>query len=66
MEPDEGLSRPYDHSPGLSCPGTHDQSWRTLDDAQEAFMPLHPDEGYRPLDHEQDTSFLHQDRVSPR
>ena len=33
----------------LSRPGTHDQSLRALDDAQAAFMPLHPDEGI-PLD----------------
>lgn len=29
----------------LSRPGTHDQSFRALDDAQVAFEPLHPDEG---------------------
>lgn len=33
----------------FSHPGTHDQSLRALDDAQGAFMPLHPDEG-TPLD----------------
>jgi hypothetical protein len=27
----------------LSRPGTHDQSLRALDNAQAAFMPLHPD-----------------------
>lgn len=66
LEPDEGLSRPFDHSPGLSRPGTHDQSFRALDDEQAAFEPLHPDEGMRPLDHAQDTLFLHLSRVSPR
>ena len=30
----------------FSHPGTHDQSLRALDDAQGAFMPLHPDGGY--------------------
>lgn len=48
LEPDEGLSCPCDHSPGLSRPGTHDQSFRALDDEQAAFEPLHPDEGYSP------------------
>lgn len=33
----------------LPHPGTHGQSLRALDDAQGAFMPLHPDEG-TPLD----------------
>ena len=37
---------PLDHSPELSHPGTHDQSFRALDIEQAAFMPLHPDEGY--------------------
>ena len=30
----------------LPRPGAHGQSLRALDDAQEAFMPLHPDGGY--------------------
>jgi len=29
-------------------------------------MPLHLDEGLRPLDHTQDTLFLHLSRVSSR
>ena len=37
---------PLDHSPELSHPGTHDQSFRALDIEQAAFRPLHPDEGY--------------------
>jgi hypothetical protein len=66
LEPDEGLSRPYDHSPGLSRPGTHDQSFRTLDDEQGASHPCTLTRGMRPLDHAQDTLFLHLSRVSPR
>jgi len=51
---------------GLSRPSTHDQSFRALDNEQAAFLPLHPDEGLRPLDHTQDTLFLHLSRVSSR
>ena len=49
LEPDKGLSHPLTTRRRLSRPGTHDQSLRALDDAQAAFMPLHPDEGI-PLD----------------
>ena len=45
LEPDKGLSHPSTTRRRLSRPGTHDQSLRALDDAQVAFMPLHPDEG---------------------
>lgn len=48
LEPDEGLSRPSTTRRRLSRPGTHDQSFRALDDEQEAVMPLHPDEGIAP------------------
>lgn len=49
LEPDKGLSHPSTTRRRLSRPGTHDQSLRALDDAQVAFVPLHPDEGL-PLD----------------
>ena len=32
----------------LPRPGTHDQSFRALENEQAAFLPLHPDEGLRP------------------
>lgn len=50
LEPDKGLSHPSTTRRRLSRPGTHDQSLRALDDAQVAFMPLHPDGGGCPLD----------------
>ena len=50
LEPDKGLSHPSTTRRRLSRPGTHDQSLRALDDAQVAFMPLHPDGGGYPLD----------------
>lgn len=50
LEPDGGLSHPSTTRRRLSRPGTHDQSLRALDNAQAAFMPLHPDEGAAPLD----------------
>ncbi len=48
LEPDKGLSHPSTTRRRLPRPGTHGQSLRALDDAQAAFMPLHPDEGERP------------------
>ena len=50
LEPDKGLSHPSTTRRRLPRPGTHGQSLRALDDAQEAFMPLHPDGGGYPLD----------------
>jgi len=50
LEPDKGLSHPSTTRRRLPRPGTHGQSLRALDDAQVAFMPLHPDGGGCPLD----------------
>ncbi len=65
LEPMTKALRPWSQTRGyraprptrrrLSRPGTHDQSLRALDDAQAAFMPLHPDEGI-PLDPPPDVS----------
>jgi hypothetical protein len=39
---DEELSRPFDHSPGLSCPGTHSSEPSGSDTLTGAFVPLRP------------------------